>query len=228
MRGSYEPYEKEIFKKLIRVGDIVLDVGAHIGYHTLTMARLVGDKGKVIAFEPDPINFAILEKNIAANKYSNITAIKKGIAESTKNSNRDFYFPLNNNSGSLIEDKKYPRGSSIKIDTVSLDDFINNYLGDRVDFIKVDVDGGEHFVIQGMHSTLKKDSLVVLMEYNTDVIKKSGYDPEQDFALLQSNGFKIYSLHDHKNEMIEIVDIKRAIGKDLLCIKGEKEKLLER
>lgn len=107
VRGSYESYETEIFKKLIRFRDVVLDVGAHIGYHTLTMARLVGDAGKVVAFEPDPTNFALLEKNIAANKYSNVKAIKKGVAESTENSDRNFYFPFNDNSGSLVEDEKY-------------------------------------------------------------------------------------------------------------------------
>ncbi|MEK7181298.1 MAG: hypothetical protein AAB738_03135 [Patescibacteria group bacterium] len=78
-----------------------------------------------------------------------------------------------------------------------------------------------------MKSTLKKDSLILSIEYTPAAVRSSGYDPKQDFALLQSNGFTIYSLHLHKNEMIKITDLKQAIGRDLLCIKGEREKLLE-
>ncbi len=226
IRGSYEPNEVEILKKLIRPGDIVLDVGAHIGHHTLTMARLVGTKGKVVAFEPDPFNFVILEKNITANKYSNIVAIKKGIAESTKKEGGIFYYPKDNKAGSMIEDLTKPKGQTIKIDTVSLDDFIENNLDSKVDFIKIDVDGGEHFVIEGMRSTLKKNPLVLLMEFNPNEMRNSGYNPEKDFELLQSNGFKIYSLGDNEKEIIEINNIERMIGRDLLCIKGRKESLL--
>jgi protein-L-isoaspartate O-methyltransferase len=57
---AYEPFETQWIEYFVRPGDVVLDVGAHIGYYTLLLSRLVGDQGRVYAFEPDPSNFALL------------------------------------------------------------------------------------------------------------------------------------------------------------------------
>src|ERR1700674_193031 len=74
--GIYEPIETEIVKREVRSGEVVLDIGAHIGYYTLLFARLVGESGRVFAFEPDPANFAILSSNVAVNAYENVTLIR--------------------------------------------------------------------------------------------------------------------------------------------------------
>ena len=73
--GVWEEYETQIFKETISPGDVVLDIGANIGYYSLIAARLVGDTGKVHAFEPEPNSRDLLEKNIAVNKCSNIVCI---------------------------------------------------------------------------------------------------------------------------------------------------------
>jgi len=70
--GFFEKYETKLFKKSIKRGMVVLDIGANIGYYTLLAARLVGDEGKVFAFEPDPYNYSLLRKNIEANRYNNV------------------------------------------------------------------------------------------------------------------------------------------------------------
>ena len=66
-----------LVKRIVRNGDIVVDIGAHIGYYTLIFARLVGPKGKVFAFEPEPNNFNLLIKNIKINGYKNIIPVQK-------------------------------------------------------------------------------------------------------------------------------------------------------
>src|SRR3989344_9219581 len=76
-RGYYEPYLTRVFDQHIKKGDTVLDIGANIGYHTLHFARLVGETGKVYAFEPHPSNFALLKKNIEANGYKNVVLVQK-------------------------------------------------------------------------------------------------------------------------------------------------------
>jgi len=60
--GNFEPVETEIVKKEIKENDIILDVGANIGYYSLIFAQLIGKSGKVYSFEPDPTNFEILKK----------------------------------------------------------------------------------------------------------------------------------------------------------------------
>src|SRR3989344_3364089 len=70
--GVHEPYQTEIIMKNVKRGDVVLDVGANIGYYTLLFAKLVGPEGIVFAFEPDPTNFSILKKNVETNNYTNV------------------------------------------------------------------------------------------------------------------------------------------------------------
>ena len=67
---EYEESEAKIMEEKIKVGSIVVDVGANIGLHTLNMARIVGNTGQVFAFEPDPSNFKILRKNVKINNLS--------------------------------------------------------------------------------------------------------------------------------------------------------------
>lgn len=68
INGVYEPFETELVQKEIKRGDVVLDIGANIGYWTLIFAKLVGEEGRVFAFEPDPTNFALLNNNIVKNE----------------------------------------------------------------------------------------------------------------------------------------------------------------
>lgn len=89
VKGVYEPKTTSLFKKVIREGDIVVDVGAHIGYYTLLASRLVGDTGKVYAFEPEPRNYDLLLKNLELNNVKNVVAIKKAV--SNKKGTLKFY-----------------------------------------------------------------------------------------------------------------------------------------
>jgi len=81
--GYFEPYETTLIESEIRPGDVVLDIGANIGYYTLIFARLVGERGRVYAFEPDPTNFRLLKKNVRANGYQNVIFVKKAVADSS-------------------------------------------------------------------------------------------------------------------------------------------------
>ena len=70
--GTYEPEETRLFRSKCRPGDTVIDVGANVGWYTVIASKLVGKKGRVIAFEPEPVNFAILKKNVLANGCENV------------------------------------------------------------------------------------------------------------------------------------------------------------
>ena len=70
--GEYEPFLLETLVSLADPGSVAVDIGANVGLHTLSIARRVGTEGKVLAFEPDPDNFRILERNLAANNVANV------------------------------------------------------------------------------------------------------------------------------------------------------------
>ena len=83
--GKYEPYETQLILRQAKVGGTVIDVGANIGYYTLILADKVGKNGKVYAFEPDKINFEILEKNI---KYRLLARMRLGLVAEVKKLHR--------------------------------------------------------------------------------------------------------------------------------------------
>ena len=77
---SYEEFETKLVKDIIKEGNVVVDIGANIGYFTLIFSRLVGRKGEVFAFEPEPNNFNLLKKNIEINDYKNVNLINKAVS----------------------------------------------------------------------------------------------------------------------------------------------------
>src|SRR3989344_6832323 len=85
--GEYEPFETNLFQQLIKTGDCVLDIGAHIGYYTLLASGLVGKKGKVFSFEPDPNNLVLLRKNVMVNELSNVVIVNKAVSNVNKRIN---------------------------------------------------------------------------------------------------------------------------------------------
>jgi len=90
IEGVWEESSTKIFKNSINEGDIVVDVGASIGYFTLLAAKLVGNKGKVFAFEPGPENFKILKKNVEVNKYDNVILEQKSVSDINGKINLNF------------------------------------------------------------------------------------------------------------------------------------------
>src|SRR3990167_6694466 len=118
--GQYEPYESKLLIKNIKDGDIVIDVGANIGYYTLLFAKKVGENGKVFAFEPDSASFAILEKNIKDNKFRNVEAFN--IALSDKQEDLSLFISSENlGDHRLYDDHKVKREKmTVKADTLDL------------------------------------------------------------------------------------------------------------
>ncbi len=78
--GGYENAETQLFERHIKDGDVVLDLGANIGYFTLIAAKCVGANGKVYAFEPDPTNFSFLKKSVEINNYKNVICEQKAVS----------------------------------------------------------------------------------------------------------------------------------------------------
>jgi len=222
--GPQNPFEIEIFRRQIKEGDIVLDLGANIGYYTLIAARSVGKHGKVFSFEPDPNNFAILKKNVEINDYRNITLVQKAVSDKTGKSK--LYLCENDASCHTICDPK-DDWRFIKIEATRLDDYFKDYDG-RIDFIKMDIEGAEGWAIQGMSSTLKKNkNLKLFTEFNPSLFRKSNIKPERYLKLLLRWNFKLYHINERKKELESVV-IDELVRKytggrfiNLLCLKGD-------
>ena len=201
INGIHENIITNLIKKEIHSGDIVVDIGAHIGYYTLQFANLVGPTGKVYAFEPEPKNFELLKKNVQINKYDNVVLIQKIVSD--KDGIVEFFISKFDSIGNKLF-KSNEAGSSIKIESTTLDEYFKD-LKEKIDFIKMDIQGGEGKAILGMKNLLKENkNLKIIQEWWPDALKQNNTNPEDHLKFLQHIGYKIYEIDGTKKDILPI------------------------
>ena len=219
MDNDFEKSEVESFKKLIKKGNIVLDIGTYIGLHTLTFAKLVGNQGKVISFEPVPNNFALLKKNVEINGYTNVILVNKAV--SNKNGNEKLYLSNHNPGDNRLGNFGKEFDKSIEVETIRIDDYLEN---SDVDFIKMDIQGSEPFAIEGMSILLQKKSIKIVMEFWPFGINQNKINVKEFLEKLSSYGFSFYDFGMHKECSIDQLLIEYTYDNkkwtNLLCQKN--------
>src|SRR3990172_7753043 len=133
--GLWERNETELFKRVVKPSMVIADIGANVGYYSLMAAKLVGQSGKVYAFEPEPNNFNLLRTNIAVNHVNTILPVQRAVSnESTRS--RLFLDKVNHGAHSLSESNiPMEKGGAIDVDTITLDDFFKALDSKRLYFI---------------------------------------------------------------------------------------------
>jgi FkbM family methyltransferase len=184
---KYEPYLTQLFLRQLRRGMKVADVGANIGHYTLAAAKAVGKKGWVRAFEPEETNFEILTKNIKEKQLKNAEAVKAAVG--SKNGTIKLKKSSENFGDHRVGGKT---GQVVKM--VSLD----KYLGDeKVDLIKIDVQGWEPEVIEGARAIISKWKPVVIMEFCPSLMKEAGTDSKIMWDYLESVYGTIWAVDEY-------------------------------
>jgi len=198
INGVYGELDTITIKQNVKKNDIVIDVGANIGYYTLLFSRLVGNLGKVFGFEPEPYNFELLKKNVEINNYNNITFEQKAISKNSGTIN--LYLAKNGIVGHRIYNSDVCNGS-IKVEMISLDDYFSKLdLTDKIDFVKIDVEGAELGVFKGMEKILNESkNLKIFSEFNRDVIKNEGSNPNEILEILNQHNFTINYVDNKQN-----------------------------
>ena len=195
INGIHEKLVTNLIKKEIHSGDVVLDIGAHIGYYTLQFANLVGSTGKVYAFEPEPKNFELLKKNVQINKHDNVVLIQKIVSD--KVGIVEFFISKFDSIGNKLfksngehETKEY----AIKIESTTLDEYFKDSK-EKIDFIKMDIQGGEGKATLGMKNLLKENkNLKIVQEWWPDGLKQNHTNPEDHLKFLRHMGYKFYEI----------------------------------
>lgn len=178
-----EKYDTELFNTIKRYnleGKTIFDIGSHIGYHSFFFSKLVGNHGKVFAFEPNPFNAKRIQENIDKNSVKNIKLYN--IALSSENSETDFLCTDNIESGTssggfiqdsdtLYEKTGYENDGGfdrIKVKMQKLDDLEEiKHKNLKVDVLKIDVEGAESLVLEGAKETIKKQRPIILIEIHS-------------------------------------------------------------
>ena len=165
----------ELFTKLLAPGQIVIDVGANVGYYALTAAMGVGSAGRVVAFEPAPATAERLRENAALNDFSNLTVVQAAVSDVSGTS----CFQLAHDSeGSSLYSVGEDAVGSVNARVTTLDTLAVELGLDRVDLIKIDAEGAEVAVIRGARHLLSRaDAPKVIVEANPVTLRAAGESP---------------------------------------------------
>jgi len=194
--GVWAPKDVELFKSLIQPGMTVLDIGANIGHHTVVYSSLVGHKGRVIAFEPQTVIYQILAANVAINGCLNTHIIQSCVGDSEGFA---YLYPVSYNNptnfGALgidtaAAERGDKKGERCRIAT--LDQLLSELAEPltRCDFIKIDVQSYELFVLNGGQEILAKFRPVLFLEISPFWMLKN-YDYREIYRFLWNAGYTI-------------------------------------
>ncbi|MDI6765221.1 MAG: FkbM family methyltransferase [Bacteroidota bacterium] len=201
--GVFEQAETELIRTILKPGDTFIDIGGNIGYYTLIAANIVKDSGKVIAFEPEPKNFAILNNNVELNNFYNVTLIPKALSD------KRGHFKLFLNRLNTGAHHLYDTGDGsefLNVEVTTLDEYL--YANpSKVDVIKMDIEGYEPFAFRGMKNTIKMNpNIKILSEFSPEMIMKAGDTPLDYIKDLRSLGFIINIIDEHEHLISNISD----------------------
>jgi FkbM family methyltransferase len=156
----FEPSLGQALQQILRPGDVVLDGGAHVGLYTILSALCVGHSGRVIAFEPHPINVRSLRSNIELNGVASRVRVEEA-ALSDRAGTADFnWSPSLTTHGRLLSSPAAD-GKTSRVRTVAFDEYLSA-MSERVDVIKLDLEGGELLGLRGMPRAVSRARCVIL------------------------------------------------------------------
>ncbi len=182
--GTYEPHLQRAIKNHVAANDTVYDIGANLGYITLALAKRVGPGGKVIALEPVPELFDLLQRNIDINRIRHAQALN--VAASNGPGEVTMRIAVNVSMSSMVWHRDDPAAVSFTAKTVAIDEFFETGRLPSPKFVKIDVEGAEGFALQGMVRTIAAARPVIYVEC-------SEAGRETSWGLLRGLGYRCQS-----------------------------------
>jgi len=195
--GCFEPNEFAFLSGFLKPGMVFVDAGANEGLYSIFAAGQVGELGRVYAFEPSPREFRRLERNLRLNQFPQLRifsdALSAGSGISTLSIAREEHGGQNT-LGALAEGVGRQRG--LEVATRSLDDIAAAEGWERIDVLKMDVEGEEIRLLAGASRVLRTMRPVVLFECSAAALARNGGSREELLAKLQSFDYSIYCFDD--------------------------------
>lgn len=192
--GAWALGDIELFKKHISTGDCVIDIGAHIGHHTIVFSKLVGQAGFVLSVEAQRVMFQLLNANCIINGAFNVIPIHAAASDRRHTlSLHPIDYSASNNFGRLgvnLAQEQFSQMQGEAVVGVSVDDLVEQYCENRcVNFIKVDVQAFEKYALRGLLKTIAKHRPKIFFEIAPHWMFKAGYDYRETYQLLSDLGY---------------------------------------
>lgn len=208
--GVYEPFEQNVFKEMCRPGMKVLDIGANVGLYTGIAASQVGRDGLVIAIEPHPESFKYLVLMCERNGFQNVRPFN--VAAGDTNKTIELFLTDENKADSRIYDATGKR-KRIPTQMVVIDDLLREQQIERVDLIKMDIQGAEGLALRGLRQTLQKPgSLIVFSEFWPWGLQQTEVNPLDVLKTFQEFGFSASIIQEEKRQVTKVESLDSLIN----------------
>lgn len=200
-----ERREREFFRQHLTPGMVVLDIGANVGFYTTLFSRLVGEAGHVYALEPDPFSFDILARRVRRPRFRNVTTDQLALGD------REGTTTLFCSMVNRADNRTHPSHEGVPVERVvvpltTLDAFCARRGIDRIDVVKMDVQGAEVAVFHGMRRTVERcRPQWMFLEFAPADLRGAGTSPEEFWGVLQGYGYTPYAL-DERCRPLPIAD----------------------
>ncbi|MBI5578837.1 MAG: FkbM family methyltransferase [Deltaproteobacteria bacterium] len=196
-----ESYKIRLLRQYCQPGSAALDIGANIGYFSLLLSSFAAGRGHVWAFEPAPDNFAMLLKNIKANRRGNITPVRAAVGAKT---GQQFLYLSSAHSGDhrVYQPREGPR-PAVPVDFVALDDYFSS--NRRIDLIKMDIQGAEGLALKGMPRILSQSPRpIILMECWPHGLQGAGSKVTDVLFQLSRRGYRLHWLDESRSTLMPV------------------------
>ena len=191
LTGNFEPNELTWMSQTLTEGMTMIDIGAHMGMYTLTASKLVGDSGVVVALEPSSREFQRLALHVNLNDLRNVRCIQ--VAASSASGEATLKIASEWNSGHNTFGEFFNPDVEIireeRVLTQTLDAVVSAQKLDRVDLIKIDVEGHELHVLAGAVETLTRFRPRILIEVSEETLRRQGASVEAVLEFLTGHGY---------------------------------------
>lgn len=205
-KNRQDAYEISLLKKHIKNGDVVLDIGANIGFYANILSQLVGETGLVHCFEPDGKNFGYLKS--ATQNLKNVVINNK--AAGPKTETLKIYTSKNLN----VDHRTYKPDDydqEIEVQALAVDDYLGANL--NVNLVKIDIQGFELHAMKGMQKLLAHNKNIrIVSEFWPYGLNKAGNSLLEYFNFLKANGFNCYLLDHHSLAKLDEHRVKSLEG----------------
>jgi len=198
---KYESILQNIYSSLLEEGDCTIDIGAHMGRHTIPMANAVGNQGTVYAFEPLPHLYEKLQRTLETEKLDGAVQLSQ-YALSREEGQAEFLHVDDAPGLSGLKERTSHEGHQIEriqVDVKLLDNMIPE--GERIKFIKIDAEGADFYILQGATRILSSDRPLVVFEsgrINAFPAKSYGYSEEEFNDFFKSQSYVLYDIAGFK------------------------------
>ena len=196
--GLYEIATVECMKKILKKGDVFIDVGAHIGYLTAVGASLVGKRGQVHSFEPVPLYFEYVRKLVLQNLGYKIVPQNCALGEKTETAVMCYNGPLHSGGSSLVLGELNPAiiEGSINVSIRRLDDYLRQNKLEGVALIKIDVEGYEFPVLKGLQKYFENTDYrpPIICEITPSAYLLLGTSRQELIDYMKQYGYEAYNI----------------------------------